>query len=163
MKTDKFCPRCQLTKPIDEFQRAANRGDGHDAYCRLCRNAWKREKRRTPKYRETARLYNHKQSRSAWAAEYKKRPEVIARKREVAAKMREIYPERFAARYTVKNAVRDGKLPPLRECECRFAGPDCKGRMEYHHYKGYDQKHWLTVIPVCANHHELLEMGRIKL
>lgn len=163
MKTDKYCPRCQMTKPIDEFQKAANRGDGHDAYCRPCRNDWKREKRRTAKYRETARAYNHTAGRIAWSAEYTQRPEVKARRREQAAKLRAMYPERFAARYTVKNAIRDGKLPPLNECACRFAGPDCKGRMEYHHYKGYAQKHWLTVVPVCSTHHDLLEMGRVRL
>lgn len=172
MKTTKYCPRCQTTKPIDEFQKAKSRGDGHDAYCRLCRNEWKREKRKTAKYKEAARLYNYTPQRQAWYAEYSQRPEVKEAKKELARKLRREkaelqqatdlryrrnHPERYCARYAVNNAVADGRLPKASSLPCALADEHCKGVMEYHHHKGYAIENALDVLPVCNFHHRQLD------
>lgn len=62
------------------------------------------------------------------------------------------------------NAARTGKLywPWQRECTFAHQG-DCKGRMQYHHYAGYEREHWLDVIPVCVHHHHAINRGRLQL
>lgn len=38
-KTEKRCPKCTHTKPIDEFAKNRRRPDGRDPWCRPCKNA----------------------------------------------------------------------------------------------------------------------------
>jgi hypothetical protein len=40
---DKFCPRCGVTKPRDEFYVSRRAKDGMTSYCRLCMVAYARE------------------------------------------------------------------------------------------------------------------------
>jgi hypothetical protein len=35
----KRCPRCETTKPLDEFPRHRGRGDGHGSRCKRCASA----------------------------------------------------------------------------------------------------------------------------
>lgn len=35
----KYCPRCDSTKPLDDFNKNKNRYDGHQGYCRPCQNS----------------------------------------------------------------------------------------------------------------------------
>jgi hypothetical protein len=39
MATEKRCPDCGLTKPLDEFPRNRNTKDGRHPYCKPCHNA----------------------------------------------------------------------------------------------------------------------------
>lgn len=33
----KRCPKCRVTKPLEDFHRASRRGDGRQPYCKECR------------------------------------------------------------------------------------------------------------------------------
>lgn len=59
------------------------------------------------------------------------------------------YPGRVKARQVVNDTIRAGKLPrpDILKCSC---GEQAK---EYHHHKGYEVKHHLDVIPLCAACH----------
>lgn len=53
--TDKHCPSCKQTKPLDDFYRNLGRPDGHGAYCKQCHRAQatvlrKKYRRRHAKY-----------------------------------------------------------------------------------------------------------------
>lgn len=49
-RTEKRCPRCEQTKPIEDFRWQPHRtGDGRDAYCQPCQYAYQNEwKKRQP-------------------------------------------------------------------------------------------------------------------
>ena len=53
------------------------------------------------------------------------------------------------ARSAVFRAVANGKLQK-KPCE---VGINCFGRIEAHHYLGYEKKHWLDVKWLCSKHH----------
>ena len=38
MNTNRICPRCQITKPIDCFQRCVSKPSGVQSHCKKCRN-----------------------------------------------------------------------------------------------------------------------------
>lgn len=66
--------------------------------------------------------------------------------------------ERMMARSRVAQAVKRGALPPVAQQPCERCGAPAK---EYHHYKGYEPEHWLSVVPVCAPCHKREpEVGR---
>ena len=43
MKTEKYCKRCDSTKPVSEFTPSAGRYDGLQTYCRECMRIYRRE------------------------------------------------------------------------------------------------------------------------
>ena len=60
------------------------------------------------------------------------------------------YPERWKAKGSIQFAIKSGKLPRSDTLQCHY----CPEKAEqYHHHKGYAQKHWLDVIPVCRKCH----------
>lgn len=63
-------------------------------------------------------------------------------------KWRDKYPEKYQARYTLRNAIKMGKIKPA-NCEI---GVDCTGRMEAHHP---DYSKPLEVRWLCQKHHKI--------
>lgn len=70
MKVMKTCPGCSTSKPLEEFNKHRGRGDGYQAYCKLCSRAARmrhytanhesevRKRRdRTARYREDNRQF----------------------------------------------------------------------------------------------------------
>lgn len=55
------------------------------------------------------------------------------------------------ARDALNNAIKAGKIPPPTSQKCAYC--DSKAS-QYHHYLGYEEKHWLHVKPVCRKCHE---------
>src|SRR5689334_21265666 len=62
------------------------------------------------------------------------------------------YGKREMARYAVKAEVNAGRLPRPKAC-AKCAENDPSKRYHYHHFKGYDEEHWLSVVPLCSNCH----------
>ena len=60
------------------------------------------------------------------------------------------------ARYTVVNAIRDGKIHRPKICEkCgREDWGEKRSMIEAHHYKGYSPEYWLTIQWLCTNCHK---------
>lgn len=57
---EKYCPACNEVKPITDFSIANHRKDGHNALCKECRNAQKRERYKLDPSADIARaLKNH--------------------------------------------------------------------------------------------------------
>lgn len=64
-------------------------------------------------------------------------------------------PQVLRARTAVSNAVRDGHL--TRPLSCQHPTGEHRGRIEAHHWKGYDDEHLLDVVWLCRIHHEFAE------
>ena len=62
-----------------------------------------------------------------------------------------MYPEKYRARYKLKDAVRTGKI---KRGVCALLGSDCKGQIEGHHP---DYSKPLEVVWVCRHHHNVIE------
>lgn len=64
-------------------------------------------------------------------------------------------PQAIKARVALNNAVRDGRL--VRPSQCQH--PSCKleGRIESHHWRGYDDEHLLDVVWLCPSHHRFAD------
>jgi hypothetical protein len=43
IRTEKLCPRCDTTKPIESFSVAVSRADGRMGWCKSCYADWRRE------------------------------------------------------------------------------------------------------------------------
>lgn len=129
----KICRRCNSTKPIEMFNR---QGDGKKSWCKSCEQEYKR----LPAVRERKRL-SARQNRTAEKRE----------SRRIYSRLyRERHPDRAAARRAVNNAIKMGKLKPARVNPCSRCG---EMAAQYHHHKGYEQKYWLEVEPLCAKCH----------
>lgn len=61
------------------------------------------------------------------------------------------------ARYYASNAIRDGRLIRLDNCEiCKVKDWGKKRSMiEAHHYKGYNKANWLDIKWLCTNCHKI--------
>lgn len=46
MAKDKLCPKCGNIKPLEDFPKKASRTDGHDSYCKQCKSAYDKERRK---------------------------------------------------------------------------------------------------------------------
>ena len=45
LRSQKYCPQCKKTLPIEEFGHASRRPDGHSAYCKACTRIYNQRKR----------------------------------------------------------------------------------------------------------------------
>jgi hypothetical protein len=58
----------------------------------------------------------------------------------------------------VGHEVRSGRMAPARELWCSHCGSKAD---HYHHYLGYDEYHWLDVIPLCVRCHKRAEFAPV--
>ena len=61
------------------------------------------------------------------------------------------------AHRAVSHAIRDGRLTSARRHRCAKCG--CWAE-SWHHYRGYQPEHWLTVEPLCRPCHDLADGRR---
>lgn len=59
--------------------------------------------------------------------------------------------EKQRARHAIHYAIKQGKLD--RPKNCSIAGCRSTSKIQAHHWKGYDQIHWLDVQWLCPKHH----------
>lgn len=69
------------------------------------------------------------------------------------ARKRERNKLQYLARNEVNKAKQSGRLPCLRDAQCAKCGNQAR---HYHHYLGYEPKHWLDVEPLCQSCHSLI-------
>lgn len=124
LRPTKFCPKCGADKDISEFNRRRSSKDGYQRYCRYCARTLEQT------YRE---LYGRSGP---------ERRKYLKRKTES--------PHKLAARYTLRYAVRVGKIIKL---PCAVCGDS---RSEAHHG---DYSKPLDVIWLCKKHHDELHRG----
>lgn len=163
----KRCNGCEKLRSLDEFYRAPRNRDGHQSMCKECQNASSRQwaKDHPEEHarigRETyhrnpdkarARNKRFRENNSGYQKQWvKTNPE--KRRAYVQTNLLR-YPEKNRAHVAVRMAVDRGDLPRANTLKCVRCG---RPAQDYHHHKGYDQEHWLDVIPTCKRCHRQLE------
>lgn len=131
----KYCPDCNKKLPISEFHFFPKRNVYHSV-CRKHQN----ERSRT-------RYIIRREERLEYFRSYRNSPAGKATARRSSYASMERDPEKWAARRRVRQAVLQGKISK-QPCE-RCGSPS----VEAHHYKGYDEAHWLDVQWLCRRDH----------
>jgi len=167
----KHCPCCDADKLLSAFHKNRSTRDGYHVYCKQCRLIKQRAYRATEggkaKDRRYAQSPKGKAASRRMHQRRKKKPNYpeqkhAARKRYRATKKGRIYRKKALRKYRknhqrenrarveVMIAVRSGDLPPITSKQCIWCGEQAD---EYHHWHGYEEKHWLDVIPLCIKCH----------
>ena len=142
VRTEKWCPHCKTTRPVDVFGPNASQADGLCSWCRECR----REYRRTPS-RQKVNL--EKQRRRA-----RNKPETMTEmRREYRYKMRR--DPRHLARCRLGMAVRRG-IVDKPEC-CSRCDTRANGRGLHGHHHDYSKP--LEVEWLCRPCHDITHDG----
>ena len=150
----KKCPQCKQFKSISEFRKNRSTKDGLRTYCKICRPKKEKIYRRTEKWK--ARQKRYAQSDKGKAAnrrgvkKHRKTYKGKVANRAVQKRFRACHPNQIKATNVVNHAIRAGKLPRANTLLCHYCP---KPAQEYHHWHGYEKKHWLDVIPVCIKCH----------
>lgn len=128
---NKQCTKCGLIKNIDDFHVEKSRSDGRYPSCKACVKVYHDE---------------HSKELTKKAAEWNaSHPAEIKRnKRNYVVNN----PHKAQSRVAIHQAVAAGKLPKVTTLICSVCNR--KQAEHYHHHRGYERKHWLDVIPVCA-------------
>lgn len=103
---EKVCFKCNVLKPLSDFYKHKQMGDGHLNKCKTCakNDVNKHRDDNLEKIREYDRNRPNKVERTAKMVEYTK-------------DYREKYPNKYLAHRILNNACRDGKLERKSECE----------------------------------------------
>jgi hypothetical protein len=129
----KTCFKCLCAKPLSDFYKHAQMGDGHLNKCKEC------TKKDANAHRQ-ANLENIRQYDRMRAS----MPHRIAKSKEVQARWRFEHPERRAAHLQVQYALRKGLL---KKTPCMV----CGAKAESHHP---DYSRPLDVVWLCPAHHK---------
>lgn len=129
--TEKVCTACNKLKSVKYFQKSSLVKDGYNQHCKDCRSA----KRKLDRERDTLATKRWRETLSG----------MLSQQKHKLKKQKEIL-----ARQAVRNAIRLGDLPKAIDLNCMY----CSNlACEYHHHNGYDEKHFLDVIPLCYDCH----------
>ncbi len=142
----KRCFKCLRDLPIEEFYRHGNTADRHLGKCKECARKDVREAR-------LARI-EHVREYDRWRA---KLPHRIALSKAVYERWSAAHPERARAQQTASNAVRDGKLERVTECE----GCGRSDRRLDKHHPDYSKP--LLVVWFCKPCHAIADKIRRRL
>lgn len=135
---EKRCFKCLCVKPLTEFYKHAQMGDGHLNKCKVCTCKDVSEHRQ----REWERVRAYDRMRAS-------QPHRVAANRETAKEWRAEHPNRRSAQVSAGNAIRSGKLVRWPVCSV----PTCDEPRPQAHHPDYDQP--LEVVWLCASHHKL--------
>ncbi len=141
----KTCKQCDQTKPLDDFYAAPCNLDGKSGKCKECIKANARANRAAniEYYRE----YDRKRGGGRWSQEYLNSMAYKESCKKSNQKYRASNPAKYQAHTMVGNAVRDGRLEKLNECE------GCGSRVNIHgHHDDYAKP--LEVRWLCAACHK---------
>ena len=138
----KRCTKCKQTKPLSEFSKQRRTKDGLKYWCKSCVKACQKA------YRQTER---GKTTHSKGNVKYFKTPKGKAVKRKDEAKRKIHNPNYFKAKDAVNNAIKTSRLPRANTLLCHYCPAQAQ---EYHHWHGYEPKHWLDVVPACIECHK---------
>lgn len=132
----KQCSTCKSTKPHSEFYRSRANKDRLSYTCKECTH--KREKL----WREQ-NPDMHRRKKRRW------RDANRQQERDRHKQQRERFPEKQKARRAAHYALTTNRLVMPDQCES--CGKDTKLTM--HHYRGYEEEHWLAVEFLCGDCH----------
>ncbi len=138
----KRCFKCEEVKPIEEFYRHPQMGDGHLGKCKECT-------KRDVKQRYQLVI----EDRHAYEKNRNQEPERRSAMGDYRRQGRLRHPDRYKARTSVNNAVRDKKL--VKDACCRCGSTN---RVEAHHS---DYSKPLDIDWVCFKCHREREHGQI--
>lgn len=157
---DKRCTKCGVTKPIGEFHLDRTKKDGRCSYCKPCniKNGKQHHEAHYEEDNENKRKH-YLENKDAYLVSMKQYAKTEKGKeaiRKAHQRNYEKYPEKYAARTAVGNAVRYGKIPPATSFVCSNCND--KQATGYHHWRGYEPKHHLDVIALCHQCHKSVEV-----
>lgn len=99
--------------------------------------------------------YNHSQVGRASRQKYRISTKGRLAQKKAQEKTRKKYPEKIKAREAIHNEIHVyGRWPRAKNCPCTNCGNQAS---QYHHWRGYEKRFWLDVIPVCHPCHLFLE------
>lgn len=133
--TVKTCFKCSVTKPLAEFYRHAQMGDGHLNKCKEC----------TKKDTYIHRHVTHREKVIAYDRARYHNPERKAKISAITKKYKTDFPGRRKAYALVQYAIRKGDLVKL---PCFICGEE---KTEAHHP---DYSAPLSVVWLCTQHHK---------
>ena len=163
----KTCRTCKQTKSVSEFYKAKRNRDGYANQCKICdlkqyakyakTEKGKQARRRAEQQR--AKTEKRKMAQTKYNKKYRRTENGKAIQAEALKRYAQKHPERLKAKRAVENAIKAGKLPRPDTFQCSYCPKQAE---QYHHHKGYAQKHWLDVIPMCFLCHRTLPRLAIK-
>lgn len=134
----KRCSQCKQNKPLSEFSKNRSTKDGLQDWCKSCLKAYQQTDKGKAVY-------------SKAAAKYYRTPNGKATIYKANAKYRACHIIITKADWAVNSEVRAGRMPRPDTLFCHYCSKPAK---HYHHYKGYEPKHWLDVVPTCRKCHK---------
>jgi hypothetical protein len=140
----KQCFKCNIKKSIEEFYKHSGMIDGHLGKCKQCC----RVENITNRKKKVAYYANYEKHRFH---DPKRKKQVM----EASYRMRINHPNKYKARYTTSNALRDGKLikGPCEVCKTKI-------KVQSHH-DDYDKP--MEVRWLCFQHHRELHGQKVYL
>ena len=148
----KTCQSCQQIKSLSEFYPNRAQKDGLGCWCKICQNNYQKTKKGKISRKRYDQSEKGKANRLKGNKKYRKTEKCRANCR-IRQKRYYIYHQnQILAQRIINKAVREGKIPRPDTLQCY----DCFTQAEqYHHWLGYEPKHWLDVIPVCIKCHHI--------
>ena len=156
----KVCTKCGKEKPLNEFYREKRGLYGRRSDCKACRRIYSQTPARKEYQKRLSqsdhckeyqkhycRSEKHRERNKRYAATEKGKMQHRHRIERYYAK----HPEHRQAINAVNHAIRNGSLPAPHILKCQQCGGPAQ---QYHHFLGYDQAHFLSVIPLCRQCHE---------
>jgi len=141
----KICSKCKINKSISEFYKNRSRKDGLDHRCKICSKLEAKEYLET---KEGIKVHD-KYYQSEQYQKAQKRYRQSDRGKQTKKKYRQKNRMKVKAHYVVNYAITTGIIVRPERLKC-FCGKKAK---DYHHCKGYEPKHWFSIIPVCGSCH----------
>ena len=154
----KRCPKCKQIKSLSEFYKNRSEYDGLDGYCKSCRKIFVANYQKTERgkliNRKAGEKWRHTEQGKRVYKIYQKRyrqsekGKAVQRKGDKNFNVR--HPNQRKAKHAVNHAIHAGKLCGPTTLACYYCP---KPAEHYHHWRGYDKKYWLDVVPVCKKCH----------
>lgn len=125
----KFCLKCHqpLLATSAYFHKSNKTASGLSTVCKTCKPAKATVRKRIHHTRE----------------------QVKALKRAKDKRRKLKYPEKHAAKQAVADAIKAGRMLPVKDKKCAY----CGAQAEAHHHPSYAPEHRLRVIPLCRACH----------
>jgi hypothetical protein len=151
------CATCGIAHDPDRTgtrKGPEGRGRIYRKHCRNCENAQASAWRKSPKGRAYRKQYVDSGAAYRSLRKYHETSHGVSHRRHKARRSRERHPVMEAARYLVRALDWSGRI---KRSQCFFHGPECLGRLEWHHPYGYEPPNDLRVVCVCKRHHYILD------
>lgn len=163
----RVCRTCRKEKSLKDYPKSGlYYADGRPKYKYYCKNCVKIEKReryaKDKEFRERLKSNSKKsyfrnwkkanERRDRWMKENKSKLRAYMEKWRQKAKVEDKdYYKKQRARDAVRYAKKKGEIPRGGNC---YRCDEFLEVLEYHHWKGYNEKHKLDVIGLCSKCHK---------